>query len=78
MFEEITLVDIDDHITGYSTKEDVHKSGLLHRAFSVFIVNDNKMLIQMRNPNIQVDCGVTLVVLIKEKRKYCLKLSIVE
>lgn len=51
MFEEITLVDIDDHITGYSTKEDVHKRGLLHRAFSVFIVNDNKMLIQMRNPN---------------------------
>lgn len=51
MFEEITLVDIDDHIIGYSTKEDVHKRGLLHRAFSVFIVNDNKMLIQMRNPN---------------------------
>lgn len=50
MFEEITLVDIDDHITGYSTK-DVHKRGLLHRAFSVFIVNDNIMLIQMRNPN---------------------------
>lgn len=51
MQEEITLVDIDDHVTGYGMKMDVHKKGLLHRAFSVFIVNDRKMLIQMRNPD---------------------------
>lgn len=51
MCEEITLVDLDDTIIGYGAKEDVHKRGLLHRAFSVFIVDGNQMLIQMRNPN---------------------------
>jgi len=45
----IALVDIDDNITGYETKEEVHRRGLLHRAFSVFIVRDGKMLIQKRN-----------------------------
>ena len=45
----IALVDLDDNITGYETKEEVHRRGLLHRAFSVFIINDGKMLIQMRN-----------------------------
>nr|MCR5784053.1 isopentenyl-diphosphate Delta-isomerase [Eubacterium sp.] len=49
--EKITLVDIDDNIIGYETKEEVHKKGLLHRAFSVFIVNDGKMLLQRRNIN---------------------------
>ena len=47
----IALVDIDDNITGYGTKEEVHRRGLLHRAFSVFVVRDGKMLIQMRNPD---------------------------
>ena len=47
----IALVDIDDRITGYETKEEVHRRGLLHRAFSVFIVRDGEMLIQMRNPD---------------------------
>ena len=47
--EEITLVDIDDNVTGYGKKTDVHRAGNLHRAFSIFIVNDGKMLIQRRN-----------------------------
>ena len=51
MEEKIALVDLDDNITGYATKAEVHSKGLLHRAFSVFIVNDGKMLIQMRNPD---------------------------
>ena len=45
----IALVDLDDKITGYETKAEVHRRGLLHRAFSVFIVKDGKMLIQKRN-----------------------------
>lgn len=49
--EEILLVDIDDVEIGYMSKEDVHKYGKLHRAFSVFIVHDGKMLIQRRNRN---------------------------
>lgn len=48
---KIALVDINDNIIGYSTKDDVHKQGILHRAFSVFITNGNKMLIQKRNIN---------------------------
>ena len=47
----IALVNIDDQITGYETKAEVHRRGLLHRAFSVFIVQGGKMLIQMRNPD---------------------------
>ena len=47
--EEILLVDIDDTEIGYMPKADVHKYGKLHRAFSVFIVHDGKMLIQKRN-----------------------------
>lgn len=51
MNERITLVDLDDRVTGYSTKEDVHQQGLLHRAFSVFLVSGDRMLLQKRNPN---------------------------
>ena len=51
MEDRIALVDLDDNITGYATKEEAHRRGLLHRAFSVFIINDGKMLIQMRNPD---------------------------
>lgn len=47
----IALVDLDDNITGFETKEEVHRRGLLHRAFSVFIVRGGEMLIQMRNPD---------------------------
>ena len=50
MDDQIALVDLDDKIIGYETKAEVHRRGLLHRAFSVFIVKDGKMLIQMRNP----------------------------
>ncbi len=51
MNDLIALVDLDDRITGYETKEEVHRRGLLHRAFSVFIVRDGMMLIQRRNPD---------------------------
>lgn len=51
MAEEIALVDLDDHITGYASKSLVHQEGLLHRAFSIFIIDGSKMLLQKRNPN---------------------------
>lgn len=47
--EEILLVDVDDREIGYTTKEDAHKYGKLHRAFSVFLFHGDKMLIQKRN-----------------------------
>lgn len=51
MTEEIVLVDLDDHITGYASKSSVHQKGMLHRAFSVFITDGSKMLLQKRNLN---------------------------
>lgn len=47
--EKIVLVDLDDQITGSETKTRVHEEGLLHRAFSIFILDDTKMLLQRRS-----------------------------
>jgi isopentenyl-diphosphate delta-isomerase len=45
----IALVNENDEVTGYSNKMDVHRSGQLHRAFSIFIFNDDyKILLQRR------------------------------
>lgn len=51
MEERIVLIDESDNIIGYEEKYIVHQKGMLHRAFSVFIVNGNMMLIQKRNIN---------------------------
>ncbi|MDD2196365.1 MAG: isopentenyl-diphosphate Delta-isomerase [Bacteroidales bacterium] len=37
----ITLVDRNDEIVGFDEKHVVHRNGTLHRAFSIFVVNDN-------------------------------------
>ena len=45
----LVKVDIFDNQLGVISKEDAHKSPVLHRAFSVFLYNDNKeILIQKR------------------------------
>jgi isopentenyl-diphosphate delta-isomerase len=51
MAEWITLVDDNDIPTGFAEKIYVHKRALLHRAFSVFVVNENngKILLQKRS-----------------------------
>ena len=51
MSELIVLVDKDDKELGYIEKMKAHeKEGVLHRAFSIFIVNsNNEMLIQQRS-----------------------------
>lgn len=53
--DECILVDDQDNITGHSSKYDAHRftpqqpKGLLHRAFSVFLFqDDNKLLLQQR------------------------------
>jgi isopentenyl-diphosphate delta-isomerase len=52
MEEEIILVDTFDNPIGYLGKTETHKLGLLHRAFSVFIFNDNnQLLLQQRAKN---------------------------
>ena len=51
MSDELVLVDIYDNAIGSLSKERTHAEGRLHRAFSVFIFNGSKMLIQRRNIN---------------------------
>jgi isopentenyl-diphosphate delta-isomerase len=49
--EEISviLVDQDDRVIGFEDKLEAHRKGLLHRAFSVFLFNDQgELLIQRR------------------------------
>ena len=51
MNDQLILTDLFDNEIGHMSKEEAHRSGRLHRAFSVFIINDGKMLIQKRNKN---------------------------
>ena len=46
--EDLILVDPDDREIGRGEKLDVHRRGLLHRAFSVFLFNGDSLLIQRR------------------------------
>ena len=45
---DLILVDPDDREIGRGEKMDVHRRGLLHRAFSVFLFNRDCLLIQRR------------------------------
>jgi isopentenyl-diphosphate delta-isomerase len=47
--EQVILVDTDDNPIGTMGKLEVHEKGILHRAFSVFIFNNqNELLLQRR------------------------------
>lgn len=47
--EEVILVDENDNPVGLMFKLEAHQKGLLHRAFSIFIYNENReMLLQKR------------------------------
>ncbi|WP_029452948.1 isopentenyl-diphosphate Delta-isomerase [Clostridium algidicarnis] len=47
--EMILLVDQDDKEIGYGEKAEVHKKGIFHRAFSIFIFNSKgELLLQKR------------------------------
>ena len=48
MEDELILVDIFDQPVGSAGKAETHRKGLLHRAFSVFLLNGDQMLIQQR------------------------------
>lgn len=45
----LILTDLFDHEIGSMSKSEAHRLGRLHRAFSVFIVDGDKMLIQKRH-----------------------------
>ncbi len=49
MTEHVILVDAHDRELGLMEKIEAHQKGLLHRAFSIFILNDQKeLLLQKR------------------------------
>jgi isopentenyl-diphosphate delta-isomerase len=49
--EPLILVDEGNRAVGTAGKTAVHKAGLLHRAFSIFVVDDDgRILLQQRNP----------------------------
>lgn len=48
---DLLKVDFADNCIGHGSKEEIHNLPILHRAFSVFIYHDGKMLIQKRNIN---------------------------
>jgi isopentenyl-diphosphate delta-isomerase len=50
--EEVILVDIEDSVIGQMEKMKAHQEGLLHRAFSIMIFNDQgDILLQQRALN---------------------------
>ena len=50
--ENVVLVDINDNKLGLMEKLEAHRKGLLHRAFSVFILDEKKrLLLQKRALN---------------------------
>ena len=52
MEENVILVDKNDTQIGLMSKLDAHKKGILHRAFSVFVLNNNnEILLQKRAYN---------------------------
>ena len=48
MEDRLILIDYNDKEIGEGLKTEVHQKGLLHRAFSIFIFNKDKLLIQRR------------------------------
>jgi isopentenyl-diphosphate delta-isomerase len=49
--EPLILVDEGNRAVGAAPKQAIHRQGLLHRAFSIFMVDDRgRILLQQRNP----------------------------
>jgi isopentenyl-diphosphate delta-isomerase len=49
--EPLILVDESNRAVGAAPKQAIHRQGLLHRAFSIFMVDDRgRVLLQQRNP----------------------------
>lgn len=54
--KEVILVDFNDREIGAMEKMEAHEKECLHRAFSVFLVQDGKMLLQKRASD-KYHCG---------------------
>ena len=51
MEDKLIWVDLNDNEIGYGEKLDTHVRNILHRAFSVFLYSNGKILIQQREKN---------------------------
>ncbi|MDR0801279.1 isopentenyl-diphosphate Delta-isomerase [Fluviicola sp.] len=49
--ETVVLVNEQDEVLGLMEKMEAHRKGILHRAFSVFIHHNGKVLLQQRSLN---------------------------
>lgn len=49
--DQLVLVDLSDNVTGSCEKIRCHQQGLLHRAFSVFLFDGERLLITKRAPH---------------------------
>lgn len=54
---DIILVDENDNQIGTEEKLEAHKQGLLHRAFSLYVFNDNDELMLQRRALDKYHCG---------------------
>ena len=49
--EQLILVDERNRATGSGSKTAIHRKGLLHRAFSIFMVDEHgRIVLQQRSP----------------------------
>ena len=55
--ERVILVDDNDVEIGTAGKLEVHRSGVLHRAFSVFVTNSNGQMLLQRRADGKYHCG---------------------
>lgn len=55
--EKVILVDKNDRQIGLLEKQEAHVKGLLHRAFSIFIFNNNKELLIQKRANHKYHSG---------------------
>ena len=55
--ENVILVDSNDNMIGSMEKYEAHEKGLLHRAFSVFLFNDQDELLLQQRALSKYHCG---------------------
>lgn len=51
--EKVVLVDLEDRQVGTAGKMEAHEKALLHRAFSVFILNSNRELLLQKRASVK-------------------------
>jgi isopentenyl-diphosphate delta-isomerase len=55
--EQLILVDERNRATGFGGKTAVHRAGLLHRAFSIFIVDDRGRIVLQQRSRVKYHSG---------------------